>query len=114
MSTARCCVRCSLTLVNGQEIGAGVRLARIAAVRSNTMLHDRCPDCSTRLTRLALEWEGIGSVRIEECSYCGVLVVDDDELKRLASIAKAARALDDEVADRLVELARDSLPPEAP
>lgn len=114
MSRARSCTRCALTLVGGAEVGAAVRLARSPAVRSSEALHDRCPDCSTRLVRLSLEWDGVGEARVEECAFCGVLVVDGNEHTRVAAIVEATRALDEGVIERLVELARESLPPPEP
>ena len=114
MSRARTCPRCALTLVSGADVGAESRLARTPAVRASETLHDRCPDCETRLSRLTLEWDGIGQTRIEECAFCGVLAVDGNEYVRVAAIVEASRALGDDVIERLVELARDSLPPPEP
>lgn len=111
MSRARNCGPCSLSLVSAADVGTEVRLARSPAVRSSETLHDRCPDCATRLNRLSLEWEGVGQARVEECSFCGVLVVDGHEHARVAAIVEATRALGEDAVERLVELARDSVPP---
>jgi hypothetical protein len=111
MSRARTCERCALSLVSAREVGADARLARSPAVRASETLHDRCSDCATRLTRLALDWEGIGPTRIEECAFCGLLVVDGDEYVRVANIVQATRALGEDIIERLVEIARDSVPP---
>ncbi len=114
MSRARTCPRCALSLVSAREVGTESRLARSPAVRASETLHDRCPDCATRLVRLSLDWEGIGQTRIEECSFCGLLVVDGHEHARVAAIVEATRALGDDVIERLLELARDSMPPPEP
>jgi hypothetical protein len=105
MPRARGCARCRIALVSGSEVGAEARIARSPAVRSSETLHDRCPDCATRLVRLTLEWEGVGQARIEECSFCGVLVIDGDEDRGVAAIVQATRALGEDVVERLVALA---------
>ena len=114
MSRARGCIPCAISLVSGAEVGTTARLARNPAVRVSETLHQRCPDCATRLTRLLLEWEGVGQARIEECGYCALLVVSGAESVQVAAIVEQTRGLDDEMMERLIELARSSAPPDPP
>ena len=101
----RSCTRCELALRSSRDFGMAGRLTRCAAVRESCTLHDRCPDCCTRLVRVVLEWGDVARVTVEECSYCALLLVDRAEHARLAEIVRACRALDERMVERLVERA---------
>jgi hypothetical protein len=54
-----------------------------------------------------MAWGEAPHVCIEECGYCGVVVVDHAEHARLSAIVRACAPLDEEAVAALVERAPD-------
>lgn len=104
---ARACSACGISLVRAADLGSDVSLLRSPAVRASETLHERCPDCDTRLARITLEWDGAGRTRIEVCSHCALMVFDPSELSITITILDHARALPPDAIERLLELAPD-------
>lgn len=104
-TNVRSCDHCSVAIRTSSDFLARGRLRRSAAVKSAHALHDRCPDCRCRLVRLVMAWGEAPHVCIEECGYCGVVVVDHAEHARLSAIVRACAPLDEEAVAALVERA---------
>jgi hypothetical protein len=109
-SRARACAPCGISLVRAADLGADASILRSPAVRASATLHERCPDCHTRLARLTLAWDGVDRTRIEACPSCALLVFDPSELPRTITILDHARALPPDAIERLLELAPDADP----
>ncbi|MDQ3031942.1 MAG: hypothetical protein M3Y87_05950 [Myxococcota bacterium] len=110
---ARACAACRISIVRAADLGTDFSLARSPAVRESETLHDRCPDCSTRLVRLTLGWDGgAEGARIEACPHCALLVFDAGELAHTTRILELSRALTPDAIERLLELAPSPDPEE--